>query len=169
MIIIYIMIYFKCSLLICIFQFPELIKKSSPSRIINVSSLFHSFVKNLDPDDLNFEKSIYKNAYAQSKICNIFFTLALAEKLKGTGNYDFLSYWFIFIYLQITVNYIVRTSSGYGLLAPVCYGWIQYSLLWWLWGWIILLLLLKGAYSTPKKFFLWMFASINGHIYVHMQ
>ena len=84
--------------LILIFQFPELIKKSSPSRIINVSSLAHTFVKNFDPDDLNFEKSIYENAYAQSKICNIFFTLALAEKLKGTGNYDFLSYWFIFIF-----------------------------------------------------------------------
>ena len=75
--------------LILIFQFPELIKKSSPSRIINVSSLAHTFVKNFDPDDLNFEKSTYENSYAQSKICNIFFTLALAERLKGTGNHDF--------------------------------------------------------------------------------
>ncbi|KAK8396420.1 hypothetical protein O3P69_005461 [Scylla paramamosain] len=64
-----------------------LLKKSAPSRIINVSSVMHTFCKKLDPEDLNFEKSSYLSisAYNQSKLCNVLFTQELSNKLKGTG------------------------------------------------------------------------------------
>jgi NAD(P)-dependent dehydrogenase (short-subunit alcohol dehydrogenase family) len=62
----------------------DLIKKSAPSRIINVSSMTHS--SSIDFDDLQGEKyySGY-SAYSLSKLCNIFFTYELAERLQGTG------------------------------------------------------------------------------------
>ncbi|XP_076046265.1 retinol dehydrogenase 12-like [Oratosquilla oratoria] len=64
-----------------------MLKSSAPSRIVNLSSLMHQFCKKLDPEDLNFEKERYSpsGAYAKSKLCNILFTVELAEKLKGTG------------------------------------------------------------------------------------
>ncbi|KAG0721004.1 Retinol dehydrogenase 13 [Chionoecetes opilio] len=65
-----------------------LLKRSAPSRIINVSSLAHKFCYKLDPEDLNFEKSSYMmgySTYGQSKLCNVLFTLELSNKLKGTG------------------------------------------------------------------------------------
>ncbi|XP_050685885.1 retinol dehydrogenase 13-like [Eriocheir sinensis] len=64
-----------------------LLKKSAPSRIINVSSIMHKFNSKLDPEDLNFEKMSYHrlSSYNQSKLCQILFTLELTEKLKGTN------------------------------------------------------------------------------------
>ena len=63
-----------------------LLKKSGPSRIVNVSSLAHSMVRKFDPEDLNFDKMDYSchSTYAQSKLCNVLFTLELSEKLRGT-------------------------------------------------------------------------------------
>ncbi|XP_068237944.1 retinol dehydrogenase 13-like isoform X2 [Palaemon carinicauda] len=65
----------------------ELLKKSAPSRIVNVSSMMHDFCRKLDPEDLNFEKNSYNSfkAYCQSKLCNILFTLELSERLRGSG------------------------------------------------------------------------------------
>ncbi|KAK7076042.1 hypothetical protein SK128_014738 [Halocaridina rubra] len=66
----------------------NLLKSSTPSRIVNVTSLGHSFCRRIDPDDLNYEKRSYPGspvAYGQSKLCNILFTLELAQKLQGTG------------------------------------------------------------------------------------
>ncbi|KAH3855036.1 retinol dehydrogenase 12-like [Dreissena polymorpha] len=64
----------------------DLIKKSAPSRIVTVSSLGHTFVKHLDLDDLNSEKSYSPvMAYSQSKLANILFTRELSRRLKGTG------------------------------------------------------------------------------------
>lgn len=66
----------------------ERLKQSSPSRIVNVSSIAHAFVKNpLDMNSLNFEKEVYSpnNPYARSKLCNVLFTLELARRLEGTG------------------------------------------------------------------------------------
>ena len=62
----------------------DLIKKSAPSRIINVAS---SFASDLDLDDLQFERRPFENfkAYAQSKACDRMLTWALARRLEGTS------------------------------------------------------------------------------------
>nr|XP_053641523.1 retinol dehydrogenase 13-like [Cherax quadricarinatus]XP_053641524.1 retinol dehydrogenase 13-like [Cherax quadricarinatus] len=64
-----------------------LLKKSAPSRVINVTSSAHSYLKKLDPDSLNFEHDKYSvmAAYGQSKLCNVLFTQELAVKLSGSG------------------------------------------------------------------------------------
>lgn len=63
----------------------DLIKASSPSRIINVSSSGHKFT-DIDKDDLMGEKSYGKiKAYGQSKLANILFSRELSKKLAGTG------------------------------------------------------------------------------------
>lgn len=61
-----------------------LLKKSAPSRIINVASQYAS---DLDLDDLQFERRPFESfrAYAQSKACNRMLTWALARRLKGSG------------------------------------------------------------------------------------
>lgn len=61
----------------------DLIKKSSPSRIVNVSSIIAKIAR-IDPDDLNKSAGLFK-MYARSKLCNILFTKELAKKLEGTG------------------------------------------------------------------------------------
>ncbi|WAR31468.1 RDH13-like protein [Mya arenaria] len=81
----------------------DLIKRSAPSRIINVSSLghsctgelvnrgihkqtsFHSTDMDLDLDDLNSEKVDTVTAYGRSKLANILFTRELHRRLKGSG------------------------------------------------------------------------------------
>ncbi len=72
----------------------ELLKKSAPARIVSISSDAHKAGPGLDFDDLNNEK-IWKSgefsnsasfaAYHWAKRCNVYFTLELAERLKGTG------------------------------------------------------------------------------------
>jgi NAD(P)-dependent dehydrogenase (short-subunit alcohol dehydrogenase family) len=80
----------------------------SEGRIINVSSgLYKRGV--FDPDNLQGEKSFSpRQAYNNSKLLNILFTIELAEKLKGTG---------------ITVNAlhpgVVRTNFGNEQKGPV--------------------------------------------------
>lgn len=68
------------------------LKESAPSRIVNVSSLAHFFTWQIDLKDLNFEKRSYGTlaAYAQSKLCNILFSLELADKLRGSGKNKWL-------------------------------------------------------------------------------
>jgi NAD(P)-dependent dehydrogenase (short-subunit alcohol dehydrogenase family) len=62
----------------------DLLKKSAPSRIINVSSMSHS--SHIDFDDLQSEKHFRGySAYSLSKLCNILFTYELAERLQGSG------------------------------------------------------------------------------------
>ncbi|XP_061193157.1 retinol dehydrogenase 12-like [Saccostrea echinata] len=62
------------------------IKKSAPARIINVSSLAHTFADKINFDDINSEKSYSRmQAYAQSKLANILFSRELSRRLKGTG------------------------------------------------------------------------------------
>ncbi|XP_013412742.1 retinol dehydrogenase 12 [Lingula anatina] len=61
------------------------IKTSAPSRIVNVSSVAHSFGK-MNFEDLMSEKKYNSiTAYGQSKLANILFTRELARKLEGTG------------------------------------------------------------------------------------
>jgi NAD(P)-dependent dehydrogenase (short-subunit alcohol dehydrogenase family) len=64
----------------------DLIKASSPSRIVTTSSVAHRSAQ-IDFDDIQFEKRSYSGikAYAQSKLANILFTNELAERLEGTG------------------------------------------------------------------------------------
>jgi NAD(P)-dependent dehydrogenase (short-subunit alcohol dehydrogenase family) len=62
----------------------DLLKRSAPSRIINVASAFHGGTVNFD--DVEFKRSFSAlKAYRQSKLALILFTRLLAEKLKDTG------------------------------------------------------------------------------------
>ncbi|KAF2896590.1 hypothetical protein ILUMI_09592 [Ignelater luminosus] len=64
---------------------PKIIK-STPARIVNVSSLAH-IGGYINFDDLNFEKRSYSAilAYTQSKLANILFTKELASRLKDAN------------------------------------------------------------------------------------
>lgn len=62
----------------------DLLKKSAPSRIINLTSGLHSGTINFD--DIEFKKGFKGlKAYKQSKLGIILYTRLLAEKLKDTG------------------------------------------------------------------------------------
>jgi NAD(P)-dependent dehydrogenase (short-subunit alcohol dehydrogenase family) len=63
----------------------DMLKKSAPSRIINLASGAH-FGGRINFDDLHAERrySGWK-AYAQSKLANVLFTYELAHRLSGTG------------------------------------------------------------------------------------
>lgn len=63
----------------------DALKAAAPSRIINVSSDAHQGTR-LDFDDLQNRKVYFGlRAYAQSKLCNVYFTLELDRRLRGTG------------------------------------------------------------------------------------
>lgn len=63
----------------------DMLKASSPSRIINLSSCAHQW-GSINKDDLNSEKSYSRyKAYFQSKLANVLFTKALAKRLEGSG------------------------------------------------------------------------------------
>ncbi|MCJ7623735.1 MAG: SDR family oxidoreductase [Anaerolineaceae bacterium] len=62
----------------------DLLIRSAPSRVINVSSRSH--LKVVKFDNLQGENGYDgKNAYSLSKLCNVLFTYELAERLSGTG------------------------------------------------------------------------------------
>ena len=62
----------------------DVLKKSSPSRIINVTSGMHYGTINFD--DIEFKQKFSgAKAYRQSKLGLILFTRLLAKKLEGTG------------------------------------------------------------------------------------
>ena len=65
----------------------DLVKKESESRIINVSSAAHHFVKGMQWDDINYKDDFKMGlkAYGQSKLGNILFTKQLAKKLQKYG------------------------------------------------------------------------------------
>lgn len=63
----------------------DILKKSAPSRIINVSSAFHKFGP-IRWDDLNFKNDYNSyNCYGHSKLAQVLFTVELAKRLKDTG------------------------------------------------------------------------------------
>ena len=64
----------------------DLLKKSKPSRIVNVASEAHRSAK-LDLDDLMQSKRKYAgfNQYCNSKLANILFTKELSKRLEGSG------------------------------------------------------------------------------------
>ena len=75
------------SILFFFFKFllADLLKKSSPSRVINVSSIVYS-MGSIAFDNLNAEKS-YSSfpLYNHTKLANILFTRELSRRLEGTG------------------------------------------------------------------------------------
>ena len=63
----------------------DLLKKSAPSRIVNVSSTSH-FGGRIDFDDLGMERGYgVMKAYSRSKLAQVLFTHELARRLEGTG------------------------------------------------------------------------------------
>jgi NAD(P)-dependent dehydrogenase (short-subunit alcohol dehydrogenase family) len=64
----------------------DVLKKSAPARVVNVSSDAHRSAT-MHWDDLQFSNGFYRpiEAYGQSKLCNILFTRELAKRLEGTG------------------------------------------------------------------------------------
>ena len=64
----------------------ELIKKSAPSRIINVSSIGHTLGSGkIHFDDINFERDYTPyEAYFHSKLANVLFTRELSKRLEGS-------------------------------------------------------------------------------------
>src|SRR3989449_11651040 len=81
----------------------ELLKKSAPSRVVNVSSSAH-WGGRIRFDDLQGERGYGGfGAYGQSKLAQILFTQELARRLQGTG---------------VTVNAchpgVIRTNLGMG-------------------------------------------------------
>ncbi|XP_059191969.1 retinol dehydrogenase 11-like isoform X2 [Centropristis striata] len=63
----------------------DLLKKSAPSRIVNVSSLAHEKGE-IYFDDIHLDKDYnHWKSYAQSKLANVLFTRELANRLQGTG------------------------------------------------------------------------------------
>ena len=71
-----------CLLLLII----DMLKKSSPSRIVNTTSVIQSIGK-IDFENLNSEKyHSFPKSYFNSKLAIVLFTKELCERLKGTGN-----------------------------------------------------------------------------------
>lgn len=89
----------------------DLLKNSSPARIINVSSDAHRTIDGIQFDDLEFKEHFRAfPAYAQSKLANIMFTYELSKRLEGS---------------DITVNAVHPGSvaselyRNFGILTPV--------------------------------------------------
>ncbi|XP_062377522.1 retinol dehydrogenase 12 [Sardina pilchardus] len=67
------------------FLLLDLIKRSTPARIVNVASVAHTW-GGIQLDDINSEKSYNaRRAYGQSKLANILCTRSLARRLQGSG------------------------------------------------------------------------------------
>jgi NAD(P)-dependent dehydrogenase (short-subunit alcohol dehydrogenase family) len=64
--------------------FSEVLKRSAPSRVVNVAS---TYAGDLDLNDLEFKRRRYNihTAYRQSKQANRMLTVAFAERLKPFG------------------------------------------------------------------------------------
>lgn len=61
----------------------DYLKKSAPSRVVNVTMLKHASSE-INKRDLNSKLSYdEEKAFSQSKLANILFTVKLAEILKG--------------------------------------------------------------------------------------
>ena len=91
------------------------IKQSTPSRIVNVSSLAHT-MGYLDFNDMMWSKRYQAQlAYGRSKLANIMFTCELSKRLEGTG---------VFVYSlhpgSIKTELIRHVISGWKVIIMVC-------------------------------------------------
>ena len=88
----------------------DVLKRSAPSRIVNVSSKLHSGTINFQ--DIEMKKSFSgQKAYAQSKLALILFTKFIAKKLSGTGvTANCVHPGFIATNLGRDANFIMRTA-----------------------------------------------------------
>ena len=93
----------------------DILKRSAPSRIINVSSLAHKNGR-IRWVDLNWEKEYSAvAAYSQSKLANVLFTIELANLLKGS-NVTTVS-----LHPGVVNTELVRNLHGcLGCLAKIC-------------------------------------------------
>lgn len=110
----------------------DLLKQSSPSRVVVVSSKLYKY-GSINFEDLNSEQSYNKSfCYSQSKLANLLFTRELARRLDGT---------------EVTVNAltpgIVRTRLGRHVNIP-----LLIKPLFWLVSWLFFKSPLEGA-QTP--------------------
>lgn len=64
----------------------DVLKASTPSRIVNVSSAGH-YIGNINKVDINHEQgnSSILALYCQSKLANVLFSRSLSQRLAGTG------------------------------------------------------------------------------------
>ncbi|XP_037136232.1 retinol dehydrogenase 12, like isoform X1 [Syngnathus acus] len=63
----------------------DLLKRSSPARVVIVSSMAHAWTS-IKFDDINSKHAYDKfKAYSQSKLANLLFSRSLAKRLEGTG------------------------------------------------------------------------------------
>ncbi|HSQ66099.1 MAG TPA: SDR family oxidoreductase [Polyangiaceae bacterium] len=94
----------------------DVLKKSAPSRVVNVASLAHAWDR-LDFDDLMFDKRPYHafRAYGRSKLANVLFTRELARRLDGSG---------------VTANCLHpgAIASGFGKNNQSFFGWVMRNL-----------------------------------------
>jgi len=63
------------------------LKAAGSARIINLSSIAHRYTRELDLEDINYQKQEYGGwqSYSRSKFCNILFTKELAKRLEKDG------------------------------------------------------------------------------------
>lgn len=90
----------------------DLLRASTPARVVNVASDSHRQARKIDLDDLTAPNHyVGHRAYARSKLCNVLFTYELARRLEGSG---------------VTVNALhpglVKTNimANNGLLGRIC-------------------------------------------------
>lgn len=95
----------------------DLIRSSTPARIINVSSDAHQGINRIHFEDIGFKKGYRPfQTYAQSKLANIMFTYELSDRLKD---------------LDITVNALhpgavaSKLYRNFGILEPLINFWIK--------------------------------------------
>ncbi len=65
----------------------DVLVKSAPARIVNVSASYHKESPPINFDDLQREREPYdsRGVYASTKLATIMFTYELARRLQGTG------------------------------------------------------------------------------------
>ncbi|XP_054477189.1 retinol dehydrogenase 13 [Anoplopoma fimbria] len=107
------------------------LKKSTPSRIVIVSSLAHE-QGHIHFDDINLDKDYHREtSYRQSKLANVLFCRELASRLQGTG-----------VTAYSLHPGVIRTELGRHLFPTLA-----------LWQWIILkpfLMLIKNPYEGAQ-------------------